>query len=197
MIEFFRAPEGDNVVSVPASNKGASCDMTLPANLWCFFVVTSFKDIPREALNYSAVATLSYAGGEVGQGALSKREGVLPYSRFVELVADALQENFLSLELWKKIDSIEEYLQANIPFVITNPVARQIEGYSSVLLSCGDDAIAVADKVIAKILLPQIFGSSKEQINHEGKTFPEHLDGLFGLDNLPVSHKVVTENGWA
>ena len=84
-------------------------------------------------------------------------------------------------------------MQGQIEFEISNPLARQIEQYTSVLLTCGNDTEAIVDEVIFSRILPMLDGYEKSQIDQEGNSFAELLDGLFGMDNLPLTHKALSD----
>lgn len=201
LINCFRAPEGENLIQTQndrqAVENGNQEQLVLPFNIWCIFTVKSKELLPQDVVEYGSVAQIAYGGGECSLRIPEKREKVLPYSRFNELVAEIMQENFLPLDVWKKFDRIEEYLQSSVPFEINNPLARQIETYSSVLLACGVSLIDVVDKVLVSRIFPLLNAYTKEQLNQEGNTFSELLDGLFGMDNIPLSHKMLSDKNWA
>lgn len=197
-IEAFRAPEGENTIRISDmyADKGGS-ELSLPANIWCIFTARVADDLPADASEYASAVRLVYTDKEFSHRAPKKKERVLPYSRFNELVADAAQENLLSLEIWKKFDRIEEHLQAKLPFEISNPLARQLENYSSVLLACGIPATEVVDRMLANRLLPLLSGCTKETLDREDNTFFALLDSLFGMDNIPLSQKLLSDRNWA
>lgn len=198
-IEGFRAPEGENTIrmnySYAYADKGGA-ETSLPANIWCVFTARVSDELPAGASEYASAVRLVYTDKEFSHRAPKKKERVLSYSRFNELVSEAAQESFLSLEVWKKFDRIEEYLQEKTAFAITNPLARRLEGYSSVLLACGTPVTEVVDRMLANRLLPLLSGCEKEDLDREGNTFFALLDGLFGMDNIPLSQKLLSDRNW-
>jgi len=201
LIKNFRAPEGENRVRIEAENsfgyESAIVDshITFPSNLWCVFVGKADGRISKEIGQYASEVRIKSMPHETPL-VFAERESVLSYARYNELLNESLAESFLSLDIWKKFDRIEEYLQGQIPFEISNPLARQIEQYSSVLLTCGKSAEEIVDSVIVSRILPMLDGYEKSQIDQEGNSFAELLDGLFGMDNLPLTHKALNDRNF-
>lgn len=204
-IESFRAPEGETSLTVDYNGtlKGLrfieNKQMSFPTNMWYLLVASEEKaKLPENSNEYS---TELYVKGKDALAPVAESEqkthNPISFAQFEELVSDALDTSTLSLDVWKKLDRLEEYLQAKLPFAISNPVARQIERYSAVYVVCGGDEGEALDKVLANKLLPMLFKYTKEEINHEGDTLSELLDSLFGMDNLPITHKVMTKYGMA
>jgi hypothetical protein len=167
--------------------------------MWYMLVASEEKaKLPEGSNEYSSEL---YLKGKDALAPVSEEEqkthNPISFAQFEEFISDALETDTLSLEIWKKLDRLEEYLQAKLPFAISNPVARQIERYSAVYVACGGAEIEALDKVLANKLLPMLFAYTKDQIDHEGDTFTELLDSLFGMDNLPITHKVMTKYGLA
>ena len=199
-IKAFRAPEDDNKVSVEgvggySYQNGAYSQLSIPANLWCIFVGGVKSRLTASAKEYSSEVFLRHAGEVYTPSFTPVKNSFLSFARFGELLSEAMQKHFLSLDIWKKLDRLEEYLQGQIHFRISNPTARQIEQYSSVLLACGVSEQEVVDKVIETRIVPMLAGYKKEQINAEGNTLTETLDSLFGMDNLPRTQKALTDRG--
>lgn len=197
-IQAFRAPEDENKVRVEGNggysyHDNAYSQVTIPANLWCIFVGGAKGRLTTSVREYASEVHLRYAGEVYTPPFAPIRSSFLSYARFGELLAEAMQKHFLSLDTWKKLDRLEEYLQGQIPFSISNPTARQIEQYSSVLLACGVGEQETVDKVLETRIVPMLAGYKKEQINAEGNTLTETLDSLFGMDNLPRTQKALTD----
>ena len=153
--------------------------------------------MPKGAQEYASAVQLGYNDAQNAPVSLKQRNRVLPYARFKELVMEASQDHFLSLDIWKKFDKLEEYLYDVCGFSITNPLARQLETHSSVLLSCEVPVMEVVDGMLANKIFPIISHLEKEQLNQEGTSFAELLDGLFGMDNIPLCQKKLSDNNWA
>ena len=197
-IKNFRAPEGENRIRIEEGSafgyEAAIVDshITIPANLWCLFVGKADGRISKEIGQYASEVRLKAVESETPL-VFAERASILSYARYNELLNESLAANFLSLDIWKKFDRLEEYLQGQIEFEISNPLARQIEQYTSVLLTCGKDTEAIVDEVIFSRILPMLDGYEKSQIDQEGNSFAELLDGLFGMDNLPLTHKALSD----
>ena len=198
-IEAFRAPEGENRLKIDYNGRYASYScvqnskIVLPVNLWYIFVGRAGNGIDKSKCEYATEIKLRYPGETDTDVTETKKPAFLSFARYNELLNDALNLYFLPLETWKKFDKIEEYLQEQIPFEITNPLARQMEKYSSIQLSFGEGQNVIIDAIIESRLIPLLEGYTKENVNQEGSTFAELLDGLFGMDNLPLTHKALLE----
>lgn len=201
-IRAFRAPEGENYLRIDYNGRYANyadvhdSKIALPANLWCIFVGGVGNRIDKIKCEYATEVKLRYPGEMGTNAAEMKKLTFLSFARYNELLNEALVSHFLPLEVWKKFDRIEEYLQEKIPFEITNPLARQMEQYSSVQLSCGEEQNDIIDTIIESRLFPLLDNYTKENVNQEGNTFAELLDGLFGMDNLPLTHKALLDRNW-
>lgn len=198
-IKAFRAPEGENRLKIDYNGGYARYEgvknskIVLPSNLWYIFVGSANKRLNKTECEYATAVKLRYPGEMYEDIVDEEKLTFLSFARYNELLNESLASHFLPLEIWKKFDRIEEYLQEQIPFEITNPLARQMEQYSSVQLACGQEQDAVIDTIIESRLFPLLEGYTKENVNQEGSTFAELLDGLFGMDNLPLTHKALLD----
>ncbi len=201
-IQGCRAPEGNTEITVDyfGDYKGfahiENKKMVYPKNFWMFFVIGDEKRVlPKKSVEYSYVVHLK--AKEAIAAEVGERETHYPisYSQFNELVATAVEEHFISLDLWKKIDKVEEYLQVKLPFALANPVVREIEFYTSVMVSCGVTQTEAIDQILAEKIFPMLSEYTKEEVNQEGQSLAECIDGLFGMENLPLTHKALTDLG--
>ena len=203
-ITTFRAPQLKNFISArdiygyePSRTGLQGLGLQLQPNMWCVFTAKTRNELPKNSFEYASAIQLKGNTQQETPFMLKKKQRVLPYARFKELVMESAQDYFLALDIWKKIDRIEEYLQSVTDFSITNPWARQLETYSSVLLSCEMPVMEVVDDILANKIFPVIAHLNKEQLNQDGNSFAELLDGLFGMDNIPLCQKKLSDNNWA
>ena len=87
---------------------------------------------------------------------------------------------------------VEDYLFGAIGFKIDNILARQIERLTTMHVACGGTHAQAMDIAIAHKVLPLLAEYKKEQIDQEGTTLKELLDGLFGAENIPECHKTLS-----
>ena len=198
-ITAFRAPESENsfVVDYIGLITGLphieDKKMNFPTNNWSFFLTSKeLAKLPHGCEEYSIhISVPSKAVTEPNR--IGRIFYPISYARFDELVRNALDEHLLPLDIWKKLDKLEEYLAERVSFSISNPVSRQIEAYTSVLKACGMDMYKTLDLALSLKIMPQLKGYTAEQLNTNGETLAECIDGLFGMENLPIVHKMLTD----
>ena len=193
-IRYFKNPEGFTACTLPQVNADNIPNIKdkkfkIPNNLWLFVLINGNEPLPKDAALWASEVEV----GGVGVKTEAKLLPMLPmaYSQLDEIVEGAFDEYFLPLDTWKKLDKVEEYLASAIPFKIDNVLARQIERLTTMLVACGNTPAQAIDAALSQKILPLLSGYTKEQIDHEGTTLKELLDGLFGSDAIPASHKVL------
>ena len=55
------------------------------------------------------------------------------------------------------------------------------------------DMYKTLDLALSLKIMPQLKGYTAEQLNTNGETLAECIDGLFGMENLPIVHKMLTD----
>jgi hypothetical protein len=202
-IQGCRAPEAGTEMTVDyfGDYRGFSHidgkKMSYPKNFWLFLVIgDSTRELPKKGVEYSYIVRLSEKAPLSENFGEKEKHYPISYSQFNELLAEALDKHFLALDLWKKVDKVEEYLQVKLPFTLLNPVVRQIEYYTSVCIACGMTQTEAVDDMLAGKIFPMLKGYAKEEINQDGQSLAECLDGLFGMENLPLTHKLMADLGW-
>ena len=199
-IQGCRAPEGNTemIVDYFGDYRGFSHiegkKMTYPKNFWLFLIMGNEKGVlPKKAVEYSYIVRLKEKEPLAAESGEREKHYPISYSQFNELIMTAVDEHFISLDLWKKVDKVEEYLQAKLPFVLLNPVVRQMEYYTSVCIACGMTQTEAIDDMLAGKIFPMLKGYTKEEVNQEGQSLAECIDALFGMENLPLTHKLLTD----
>ena len=186
-IHFFKKPAGKSEFYLAnVRQEFTNIDnrkIQLSNNLWCFFLVNDNFVMPEGSELWSTTLDLYGDGCKIG-GAM-KNDVPVSFAQFNELIDATFEDNFISLDIWKKIDKLEEYLHTSIGFRLGNLMERQMEYLTTIHVSYGATAVQAMDIAIAKKIIPSLKGYTREQINQESGTLRELLDGLFGLDNIP------------
>lgn len=197
-IEYFRAPMSKNSLQMDyyGSLRGYRYIdekmMDISSTTWCVFVTADEKKpLPKGCEAYSVEIYLK--GKEKMEGVRGQTAKPIAYSRFRELSDEALVAHALPLDAWKKLDRLEEFLQEKVAFAIGNPIARQLEKYVAVYMASGATQMETVDSVLAVKLLPMLRGNKKETFSGDGVTLAEFIDRLFGMENLPETHKAMTD----
>ena len=195
LITLFKKPYATNfctMVSVTATDipKIADKKFPLPNNVWFFFLLNGGEKLPKDASLWSETIELSGVGSKT-----DSKPSHLPmaHSQLSELLDDTFEESFLPLDTWKKLDKVEEYLHGAVGFKIDNLLARKIERITTMQVACGSTPAQAMDIAISRDILPLLADYGKDALQQEGTTLKELLDGLFGGENLPESHKVLSE----
>jgi len=195
-IEFFRASEGEvevkSVGNVLTSKFVHQPTIQFSWNIWCVFAGKSNQSMPYSAIEYMTEVSLD-AQMVSNHNAIAKPSELPVLMNINDITRDTLNKNYISLNVWKKIDRVEEYLNKSVKFKLTNPVIRQMESYASVIIEFGADTNEVIDNLLSLYVLPQLAIYSKEQIDQEGNSFYSLVDGLFGMENLSLTKKLFNE----
>lgn len=197
-IEHFKKPYGENAcymsaISATEIPKIKDKKFVLPHNLWFFFLLNGDECLPQDASLWSETIEINGIGNKTTGTIMSSP---MAYSQFNEIIEGAFDENFLPLDIWKKLDKVEDYLYGVNGFKIDNILARQIERLTTMQVACGSTHAQAMDIAIAHKVLPCLSGCKKEDVDQEGTTLKELLDGLFGVENLPETHKVLGVLQW-
>ena len=84
---------------------------------------------------------------------------------------------------WKKIDALEKYVAARVPFKMGNKLCVQTEKFSSVLLECGVNQFETLDAVVAAKLVPHIATVLEGKIPADEGGLDGAFNGIFGEDD--------------
>ena len=188
-IQLFKKPSGKTTYHMSQVHvsqnipKITERKLELPNNLWCFFLVGDDFVMPKDSALWAT--TLEVYGDGCKNTEPMRNEKILSFAQFHELVEATYDEYFIPLDIWKKFDRVEEYLNASVNFTVANPLARQIECLTTMHIAYGASPVQAMDIAIARKILPLLAGYTAEQINQESGTLRELLDGLFGIENIP------------
>ncbi len=194
-IRLFKNPQGEcfcSMLPITASGLPKIQDrkFALPYNTWFFFLLNGDEELPKDVALWSEIIEVNGVGTKNDAPAAGNQP--MAYSQFNELIEGAFDKNFLPLETWKKLDKLEDYLYGAVGFKIDNILARQLERVTTMRVACGATHAEAMDTAIAHKVLPRLSGYTKEQIDQEGTSLKELLDGLFGVENLPECHKALS-----
>lgn len=195
LIRLFKNPHSEcfcTMLPITASGLPKIVDrkFALPHNAWFFFLLNGDEQLPEDVALWSEIIEVNGVGTKNEASATGNQP--MAYSQFNELVEGAFDKNFLPLETWKKLDKLEDYLYGAVGFKIDNILARQLERVTTMQVACGATHAEAMDTAIAHKVLPRLSGYTKEQIDQEGTSLKELLDGLFGVENLPECHKALS-----
>ena len=166
--------------------------VTMPSNLW--FVVTpsanqSIEDLPAFISNIATVIDLE---GLTCQEAVSK-SAIKPVTchQMDALVFRAKKAADIDENVWKGVDSLEEFVCERTPFSIGNKLFLQLEKFLSVYTTCEEDVNEAMDCAVAGKLIPGILNLLKGNEGMADTDFTQVIESFFGEEYSTVSCNVI------
>lgn len=159
----------------------------IPDNVW--FVIMPKKNlIPAYSLMEASIyLDLKF---NLGKQVSNPNENYLKmsYQVFKDLLLDYEEEYYLQEINWKKLDEVENHLNAFNLNIFNNKMVREIEKYMTVYLMLLNDELEAIDSIFASKILPLAysFNVANKRVNEE--TLFDCLQRLFSLDNLIYTH---------
>ena len=204
---YIRAPKLDWVYRIGSNN------YKLGQNLWLALVADRGMSLSPNISKYGSwIETFDYEmisrfessrsqGYYSGENA--PREMIINVKNFDnvsmdcfnELVSNALESQEISLDYWKKIDKVEEYLCALCSFKIDNIEARSLERYMAINLALGASEIEAVDSAIASKILPILASYDRSKFVLQDIKLYDFIADLFGEQNVMKSLKVIRKMG--
>ena len=197
--DYFRAPNYGDEVDVSfvsgleemphvKNNK-----LIIPNNWWCFFINDDAKNTLSLGAQQYALSIKISEQLPTQDAQTDKEFKRISYHDFLDIGGKAVSEHFISLDVWNKFDKVVDFLKTLSELKMTNHVYRQIETYSAILISCGEDGVKALDFVLANKIM-EIF--VKSNVNKtSGLGVSECVDNVFGLENMPVTGKALIDLG--
>ena len=190
-LRYFSNPQRE--CSITAKDMGAG--KTLPENLWFIIELADGECIGDISAPLLKSATVMKLGCSVCDEAEEKTEyrsvGYYQLSHFVDYNKGRFTMNE---DLWKKIDSLEAYVNAHTPYHIGNKLWLQIEKYLSVM-ACHEDSVDInLDIALSSNLIPEVVSALKGKVSAEEKNLLETVEQLFGEDKIPECRKAIKDD---
>jgi hypothetical protein len=164
----------------------------LPQNIWFFLVPKEADEIPKELMDCSSIMQIDAKVTEP-QETVYQNEDKLSNQHLLEIIRDSAETHYVSEELWKKIDELEEYVGSRSSFALDNRVFRQLERYTSMYILCGGEEQQAVDCVLSSKILPAIAGLALPRKPEEGDGIFALCERLFGLENLTKSRVLLKQ----
>lgn len=205
LIPYFKLPEGamslymGNAAQTDATYpKGIDAGkMVLPGNLWMIDVLpeqdrTLALD-PQIGQYCAAIYLHNSRNAFPPEGAEAAKPVQLSVSALQAALSSAEQEFYLSEELWKVLDTIEEQMLERGGERFSNRTLRMLERYTAAYIACGGKQTDAFDNGFAAIIVPgyaeQLRMIAKKE---EGETLSALLERMVGRDRIPVTVEVLT-----
>ncbi len=117
---------------------------------------------------------------------------IISYTRISDIISEETSAKSLSLEIWKKLDLVEQYISLSKNNYFNNKTCRQVERYVAILLAGGLDEAKALDRVLANKILPYLVAIPRECFAENTESVSEFIDRVFGLSNLPLCEVFLT-----
>ena len=155
--------------------------VTMPSNLW--FVVTpaanqSIEDLPAFIANLATVIDLE---GVTAEEAANKTT-IKPITchQMDALVFRAKKAADIDENVWKGVDSLEEFVREKTPFNIGNKLFLQMERFLAVYTTCEEDVSEAMDCAVAGKLIPGILNLLKGNEGMADSDLAQVVESFFG-----------------
>ena len=97
----------------------------------------------------------------------------------------------LSEDVWKKIDTIEEFTCKYSSYKIGNKLWLRIETYVATLLSMNTELPVAIDNALASVILPTLASALAGKISNNEKSLIDEIERVFGEENVQISHEML------
>lgn len=164
----------------------------LPKNI-CYVFVFDYdfylEVLPKNYLEKATAINLTIQKNELPSDNLEC--GCISLAKINEYMKQALQNNYLDEDVWKKIDDFEDFMnQIESDYKIENKSALLLEQISSLMQALGVDKVDIVDELLRLHIIP-LLKKTKTYAKDDGvEVIKNLLVKAFGDDN--VSKSIVT-----
>ena len=188
---YIRNPMGTNTV-LAMNEKHISTAYNIPQNLWFIVNIDEFETLDNMPEYISDIATVNSFEFELCEPERTHTEITLfkyPQFDFLDTKNKSIAE--IDEDTWKKLDKLEEYVNAQSPYSTGNKLWTSLEKYVATYIACEGDKREALDKAIAVKMIPSILSALKDCEIEEDKDLSSTLNRLFGEDNTIFCHKIM------
>ena len=183
---------------VGVSNKDGSFadgSIQLKNNVWYFLALkddSNIENISDKLARNSSVITLSLKPSVASDEFTETK--FINYYQFIKFVNDLKGDKIISEDNFKKIDSLEEYINKVSPFYLGNKAFLNFEKFMCIYLTLNSDELEALDNTLASKVLPIVSSHIKSKELTEDSSLIERLEKIFGEDNITVSTRMLRKN---
>ena len=155
-VQYFGNPEAEHRIVDGEES------VTMPTNLW--FVVApdkqeSIDDLPTFVANLATVVDIEAT--VVSESITKAARKHTTCHQMEALIFRAKKASEIEEDVWKNVDSLEEYVNEKTPYHIGNKLFLQLEKYIAVYGACQDDLREAMDSAVAGKLIPGVLNLLK------------------------------------
>ena len=119
----------------------------------------------------------------------------LTFSQYKKMVENAAREFHLEEVQWKRVDKLEEFVDACNDYSIENKTWQRMEKYVAVYLAAGGEAEEALDSVLANNLIYSMLPCVADSKKPLEEKFSATLETMFGEGHLLQTLKAVKDEG--
>ena len=170
----------------------------VPENVWFFVSMKqneNFKKLPVYMAELISSVNLDYATQEIIE---NENDTVtvddiqtLGYYQFSFMAEKCRHGSIIPEEIWKKVDSLQEYATKHSSYRFGNKLWLRLEKYLAVLYACEIEMAMAIDNALASNLLHVLQIVLDEKLKAEDRGLLEALELFFGEDNVPLCRKLL------
>ena len=192
---YIRNPHSGAALQVVDQNNRA-IRVEVTENVWFMLnlgVNETMANIPAYISELASFVKIDYTPVV----AVALEEAIIPftYYQFDYLLEGVKNKYGLTEDVWKKIDSIEAFVNSSVAYSIGNRICIAVERYFAVYRSCGGEDKDALDRVLAARVIPSVIVALDTVEENEQKNLSEKLDLVFGEENVDVSRFVIRSSG--
>ena len=187
-IRYLNNPQRDSKITF----KDMDENILLPENIW--FVISPAKGQRVEELPIYMTELMTMPVVKCSECEPSEEHGeyrFLGYYQINYLAEKCKSGLVISEDLWKKMDSLEEYVHKHSAYKFGNKLQLRLEKYLSILCSCEFDMIVALDSSINSTILPVVQVALDKKIPDDDKGLLETMESLFGDENIPCCRRTL------
>ena len=192
---YIRNPHSGSVLqAVDQNNRPIRVSVT--ENVWFVLNLESeetMANIPAYVSELASFIKIDYAPAV----SVALETAMIPftYYQFDYLLEGVKNKYGLTEDVWKKIDSIEAFVNNSVAYSIGNRICIAVERYFAVYRSCGGEDNEAIDRVLAARVIPSAIVALDTVEDSEQKNLSEKLDSVFGEENVDASRFVIRSSG--
>ncbi|MBO7303067.1 MAG: glycoside hydrolase family 3 C-terminal domain-containing protein, partial [Clostridia bacterium] len=192
---YIRNPRNAMVIDA-VNESGKSVKFAPNENIWFFVNLRmgeNLVDIPAYVAELAAVIKLEYAA-TVPSTLVVQPDQFNCYQ--LDFMLERIKSKYsISEETWKKIDSIESFVNHSAPYTIGNKAGIAMERFYAVFNACGGDGDNAIDRALSARVIPSAIIALDPVESVESKNLTEKLDTVFGEENVEVCRATVRASG--
>ena len=190
LFEYCKNPEVPCYVKIGAKNvDGGMRD--LPKNLWFILSVDGDDIVPSEIAKYSISLNLNIKrAAEKGEEIKFKE---VSYPQLVDAINEAYEDNYISEDMWKKLDEFENYLAKRGDYFIDNRIVREMERFAAIYLLCEGEQVDLIDTLLSKKLLLIALPNTYTYLENDEETIMGMAEKIIGADYISSSQTILKQ----